>query len=56
MKTYNDYNESNKRTPPIFPDYVVEAVLDGDDESIDVSHFTFQDSAGRVVGVYANEQ
>lgn len=56
MNTYNDYNESNKRTPPIFPDYVVEAVLDGGDESINVSHFTFQDNAGRVVEVCTNEQ
>ena len=31
MKTYSDYNEIDKKTPPVFPDYVVEAVLENSD-------------------------
>ncbi len=34
MKTYSDYNESNKKVPPVFPGYVVEAVLENSDEYI----------------------
>lgn len=44
MKPYNDYNEINRKAPPVPLDYVVETVLDDNGESIDVSPTVFQDN------------
>lgn len=50
MKVQNNYNESNKRTPPQFPNYYVEQVLETNPD-LNSSSFIFTDELNRTIEV-----
>lgn len=45
MKPFVDYNEINKKSPPIFPEYYVERVIDDLDPNDYLSLFTTEGEA-----------